>query len=300
MRNNPVYRREMTVRARSHRIPVILMLFNGLLAAVALLNMYSAVAQVKISASIRYESFLQLYSFVAALEFLLLMFIMPALTSGSISGERERHTLELMFTTKIRVSDIVTGKLWSAFSQLLLLVVSSFPVLMLTLVYGSVGFADLTLLVLCYVDVALFTGAMGIFFSALMRRSTFSNVLTYGVLLAVVAGTYLLNLFLLQVSQMEVNALVLKAGEVRPAATSGWCVYLLLLNPVTTFAEILEGQIAGGGGQFAVGYFLGAQGGSLVTDHWIVISMALQTAFSAFFVWGAVRLLNPMRKMKRE
>lgn len=45
--------------------------------------MYSAVAQVRISASVQYSSFLQLYAFVATLEFLLLMFIMPALTSGS-------------------------------------------------------------------------------------------------------------------------------------------------------------------------------------------------------------------------
>ena len=104
----------MAVRARSPRIPVLIMLFNGILAAAALLNMYSSIVQVRISNTIRYESFLQLYAFVATLEFLLLMFIMPALTSASISGERERHTLELMFTTRLRAADIVAGKLMSA------------------------------------------------------------------------------------------------------------------------------------------------------------------------------------------
>ena len=117
MKNNPVYKREMLVRSRSFRIPLIIMIFNGILAVVALLNMYQSIAQVKVSGSVRYENFLQLYAFVAALEFMLLMFIMPALTSASISGERERHTLELMFTTKIRPVEIVVGKLMSAFSQ---------------------------------------------------------------------------------------------------------------------------------------------------------------------------------------
>ena len=56
----------------------------------------------------------------------LLMFIMPALTTGSISGERERRTLELLFTTQMPPGDIVMGKLFSALSQLLVLVVSSF------------------------------------------------------------------------------------------------------------------------------------------------------------------------------
>ena len=86
MKNNPVYKREMLVRSRSFRIPLIIMIFNGILAVVALLNMYQSIAQVKVSGSVRYENFLQLYAFVAALEFMLLMFIMPALTSASISG----------------------------------------------------------------------------------------------------------------------------------------------------------------------------------------------------------------------
>ena len=74
-------------------MPLIILGFNLILAAAALLNMYQTVARVRISANIEYSSFLQLYVFVASLEFLLLMFIMPALTSGIIMVERERQTL---------------------------------------------------------------------------------------------------------------------------------------------------------------------------------------------------------------
>ena len=299
MRNNPVYKREMAVRARSPRIPVLIMLFNGILAAAALLNMYSSIVQVRISNTIRYESFLQLYAFVATLEFLLLMFIMPALTSASISGERERHTLELMFTTRLRAADIVAGKLMSALSQLLVMAFSSFPVLLLTFVYGSMNLKDLALLMFCFVTVALFCGSLGIFASALMRRSTFSNVVTYGTLLAAVAGTYLFNQFLLNVSQMEVNSMILQAGEVRPAPSSGWAAYLLLLNPAATFAELLESQVSGGGGQFTVRYFLGAASGNFITEHWIFVSAAIQLALSAVLLRGAVWFLEPVRRKRK-
>lgn len=299
MRNNPVYKREMAVRARSPRIPVLIMLFNGILAAAALLNMYSSIVQVRISNTIRYESFLQLYSFVATLEFLLLMFIMPALTSASISGERERHTLELMFTTRLRAADIVAGKLMSALSQLLVMAFSSFPVLLLTFVYGSMNLKDLALLMFCFVTVALFCGSLGIFASALMRRSTFSNVVTYGTLLAAVAGTYLFNQFLLNVSQMEVNSMVLQAGEVRPAPSSGRAAYLLLLNPAATFAELLESQVSGGGGQFTVRYFLGAASGNFITEHWVFVSAAIQLALSAVLLRGAVWFLEPVRRKRK-
>lgn len=299
MRSNPVYKREMAVRARSPRIPVLIMLFNGILAAAALLNMYSSIVQVRISNTIRYESFLQLYAFVATLEFLLLMFIMPALTSASISGERERHTLELMFTTRLRAADIVAGKLMSALSQLLVMAFSSFPVLLLTFVYGSMNLKDLALLMFCFVTVALFCGSLGIFASALMRRSTFSNVVTYGTLLVAVAGTYLFNQFLLNVSQMEVNSMVLQAGEVRPAPSSGWAAYLLLLNPAATFAELLESQVSGGGGQFTVRYFLGAASGNFITEHWVFVSAAIQLALSAVLLRGAVWFLEPVRRKRK-
>ena len=299
MKSNPVFKREMTVRARSIRMPLIIMVFNGILAVVALLNMYSAVSQVRISASIQYSSFLQLYAFVATLEFLLLMFIMPSLTSGSISGERERQTLELLFTTKMTPWDIVAGKLLSALSQFLVLVVSSFPVLLLTFVYGSVDFADLALLLVCFAVTAVFCGGTGIFFSSLMRRSTFSGVCTYGFLLFVVIGTYMLNLFLYSLSGMQINSMALMPGEVRPAADSGAAVYLLLLNPLATFGEILGTQVTGGGDVLSVQRFLGNAPGGFVLTYWISISLMLQSAVSAGLVRGAVYFLDPMRKNRK-
>ena len=292
MKNNPVYKREMLVRSRSFRIPLIIMIFNGILAVVALLNMYQSIAQVKVSGSVRYENFLQLYAFVAALEFMLLMFIMPALTSASISGERERHTLELMFTTKIRPVEIVVGKLMSAFSQLMILVVSSLPILMLTFIYGSISSGDLMILLVSYVVGALYCGSLGIFASSLMKRSTFSNVITYGIMLVVVVGTYMLNVFLLNISETEISTMALNSGETIPKASSGASVYLLLLNPAIMFAELLENQVAGGGGNFTITHLLGDNGGNFITNHWVFCSLVTRRC-SLCFLPGSGIFLKP-------
>ena len=299
MKSNPVYKREVTVRARSFRMPLIILVFNGILAVVALLNMYSAVAQVRISASVQYSSFLQLYAFVATLEFLLLMFIMPALTSGSISGERERQTLELLFTTRMTPKDIVMGKLFSALSQLMVLIVSSFPILLLTFVYGSMDLMDLAFLMVCFLVTAVFCGGTGIFSSSLMRRSTFSNVCTYGILLLVVVGTYMLNIFLLNMSQMQIAEEIYQLGETRPAASSGSAVYLLLLNPLATFGEIMEKQVTGGIADLSIRRFLGNGPDNFVIRHWIPVSILVQTVFSAGLVRGAVYFLNPLKNEKK-
>lgn len=299
MKNNPVYRREVTVRARSYRMPFIILAFNAVLAVAALLNMYQAVAQVRVSSTIQYSRFLQLYAFVAILEFLLLMFIMPALTSGSISGERERQTLELLFTTKMTPKDIILGKLFSAVEQLMVLVISSLPIILLTFVYGSVDFMDLGLLMVCFVTVAFFAGGIGILFSALIRRSTFSNVCTYGVILLLVVGTYMINIFVLNMNEITVSNQMIQPGEMRPVADTGWAVWLLLLNPVATFAEILGNQVSGGAGILSIRSFFGSNTESFLATYWIPISLMVQSVLSFGFIQGAICCLNPVKNEKK-
>ena len=184
MRQNPVYSREMKVSARSPRFPLILSLFNGILCLAALINMYSVVLRVRTNATIQYSSFMDIYEFVTAIEFILLMFIVPAVTAASISGERERQTLDLMLTTQMTAAQIVTGKLMGALSSLFVLILSSFPAVAMVFVYGGITWWDALSLIFCYVAVAFMAGSLGIFFSSVFRRSTVSTAVTYGTLIA--------------------------------------------------------------------------------------------------------------------
>ena len=154
MKQNPVYRRESRVSARSIRIPMVLMVFNGVLSAVALLNMYSVISQVKAAASIQYTSFMEMYELLASIEFIMLLFIMPALTAAAVSRERERQTLDLMLTTLLPPAQIIWGKLLNALSVMGLLVLSSFPPISMVLVFGGITWMDLAALLLCYMAVA--------------------------------------------------------------------------------------------------------------------------------------------------
>lgn len=138
MIRNPVCSRELKVSSRSFRLPLIILLFNGILSLVTLLNMYSVVEQVKKTAVIQYSSFMDMYRFVTTIEFILLLFIVPAVTAASISGERERQTLDLMLTTQMTAVQVVIGKLMSALGTMLLLIVSSFPAVAMVFVYGGI------------------------------------------------------------------------------------------------------------------------------------------------------------------
>ena len=300
MKQNPVYKREARVNVRSIRLPMIVMVFNGILSAVALLNMYSVMAQVRASASIQYTSFMQMYELLAALEFIMLLFIVPALTAASISGERERQTLDLMLTTLLTPAQIVSGKLMSALSVMVLLVVSSFPPISMVLVFGGITWMDLAALLLCYVAVALVAGSMGIFFSAVFKRSTLASVCTYGVIGLLVAGTYFANRFAMALSSTHLSrygGAVRAAGEMaRP--TAGAAFYLLLLNPAATFYTVMNGPAESGMGIESMCRAMGVQFKGWIMEHWVFTSIVLQLALSGVLLFFAVRCVDPIKKKR--
>ena len=261
------------------------------------------VSQVKATATIQYSSFMDIYEFVTAIEFVLLLFIVPAVTAASISGERERQTLDLMLTTRMTAAQIVTGKLLGALSSLFVLILSSLPAVAMVFVYGGITWKDAFSLLLCYVAVAFMAGSLGLFYSAVFRRSAVSTAVTYGTIIAVAAGTYFLNRLALSLSSTNLNRTVAAytMGENAVRASSGGMFYLFLMNPAFTFMAVIGNQ-AGRSTSFSklCNYF-GVEGTGFVMEHWVALSICLQLAVGAILLAGAVRCLEPVkRKRKRK
>ncbi len=282
MKMNPIYKRECMVSARSFRLVLVLLIFNGILAMVALLNMYSALAQIRLTAEVQYTGFLDLYMFVSALEFLMLILIMPALTAGSISGERERQTLDLMLTTCMTPADIVLGKLQAAIGTMFLMVVSSLPILAMVFVYGGVTVSDLILLGCCFFAAAFFVGSIGLFCSALFRRTTAATVAAYAVTAVLTGGTYGLNFLVTYFAKMHTSEYLVSGG-------SGRLLYILLVNPIATFVQVIGRLTAGNQTWVQVGTWFGNQADNELIRHWLGVSMVLQIVLALGFVVLAVR-----------
>lgn len=296
MKTNPVYKREMMVSARSFKLALMLLVFNGILALVALLNMYSNLAQVRMTAEVQYSSFLDLYLFVAVLEFMMLIFIMPAITSGCISGERERQTLELMLTTKMKPAEIVLGKLAAALSTVFLMIVSSFPIVALVFVYGGVTLKDIGLLLICYFASALFVGSLGISCSAIFGRSTLATAVSYALTALAVVGTYGLNQFVYYLSGMNVDSYLTSMGRSAGTASSGSCLYLMLINPLSTFLMTIARLTGREQQSAAVTNWFGNHGANLVTANWMIVSIVLQFLSAGVFIAVAIRCVKSWKR----
>jgi ABC-type transport system involved in multi-copper enzyme maturation permease subunit len=142
-----------------------------------------------------------IFSGLLVLETLLVLVLAPALTAGSISMEREKQTLELLVTTPLGTVALVLGKLFSALTYVFLLILASIPLASIVFTFGGVGPEDLIRGYVFLFALAFGTGAISLFYSALVRRTQAATVLSYLTVLAVTLGATVVYIFWLAMIQ---------------------------------------------------------------------------------------------------
>ena len=236
---NPIYQKEESISSRSLKTPMVFALFNFVLALVALTAMSVNVNQVRITAEIKYSAFLAIFKFVSMLEFVMILLIMPALSSGSISGEREKKTFDIMRMTKMSSADIVIGKLMAAVGSIIVLVISSAPIIALVFIYGGVRLMDIVVLFASYIIAAIFIGTIGIFISALCDRTVISTACTYTAVLFITLGgaaIYMINGIIYSgASAYTAGVLERIAAAINPLAA-----FSIMLSRLTGDKQLLE------------------------------------------------------------
>ena len=137
-----------------------------------------------------------LFTGLLLVETLLVAVLAPAFTTGAISLEREKQTLDLLITTPLSSLGLVIGKLGSALAYVFLLIFASLPMAAVVFLFGGVGPDDLLRAYVLLVCFAVGFGAIGLFISALVKRTQVATVLTYLTILALTAGTWVVWYFL--------------------------------------------------------------------------------------------------------
>lgn len=176
-----------------------------------------------------------LFTGILVLQTLLILVLAPAFTSGAISMEREKQTLELLITTPLSTLGMVVGKLLSALAYLFLLVVASIPLMSIVFAFGGIGPEDLIRAYLMLFAVAFGVGAIGLFMSALIGRTQIATVLSYVIVLGLTIGTIVLHTFLLASSPRQDDDGNFVAVERRHQAPEA----LLWFNPLVADLDLI-------------------------------------------------------------
>jgi ABC-2 type transport system permease protein len=137
-----------------------------------------------------------IFGAILVIQTLLILMVAPALTSGAISTEREKQTLELLISTPVSTLGMVIGKLISSLAFALLLVAASVPLMSVVFVFGGVAPEDVVRAYVMLFAVALGVGSMGLFMSALLRRTQVSTAVSYLIVLLLTVGSVILYAYL--------------------------------------------------------------------------------------------------------
>jgi ABC-2 type transport system permease protein len=131
-----------------------------------------------------------IFAMLSVFQLMLVAFLAPAFTTGAISLEREKATLDLLITTPLRPGAIVVGKLLSALAFVVLMIVAGVPVSALVLMYGGASVQDIARTEVVLLVSAIGFGVIGLFCSALIKRTQSATVIAYSTVLFLTVGTF--------------------------------------------------------------------------------------------------------------
>ncbi len=298
MKLNPIYQKELKTSVRTMRTAFIILGYNGLLALFGLFAFFITFRyDARDMGIIQYADILDIYAIIAATEFGLVLFAIPALTSASISGEREKQTLEILLTTNVSPLKIITGKLASSISMMVLLAISSLPILGLVFSIGGVSLKDLLAFVLLIIVTAIFVGSIGMFFSTLFKKTTLATVSTYGALLFLTLGTLAILWGVSVIYELNMPAITTLDTVYKEKADIGNALLLLVVNPAITCFSMIESQVGTGRELYNLFDNFGRVEASMF-NNWFYISIGVQLFISTIFILLSGRLLNPLKKKR--
>lgn len=130
-----------------------------------------------------------------ALTFILmgLMFLFtPSHCAPIISSEREKQTLELLTITPLRSHDIILGKIGSRVFSLVLIALSTAPIMFVCLMFGGVSPFEITVVLGLVVSCILLCAGVSILISVLSAKSGRAIVRAFTILLlmGIASGVY--------------------------------------------------------------------------------------------------------------
>jgi len=179
---NPVLTKELRVRMRGSRAYWILLGYLGFIAVLVMVRYYtfsSEVASLGAGGSSADTLGAELFLWIIIPQIFLVLFITPAITSGTLTIEREQQTMDLLSMTPLTKFRIVIGKLLSAVMFTSLLIVSSIPLISICFMLGGIDPMQVLSVYIELIAGSVMIGAMGIMWSAISRTTTYAVMSTY-------------------------------------------------------------------------------------------------------------------------
>jgi len=168
--------RELLVNLRTIRAFVLLFAYNALLGLVVVLA-WPPQRQLDLSRNPQEAKDLVDLFFLG--QYVLASLMAPSFAAGTITGEKERKTYEMLLASPLRPGAIVMGKLLASLAHLAILIFSSLPIVMLCLPLGGVSIYEVLSAYLALVLSIITFGMISVACSSFFQRTAASLLVSY-------------------------------------------------------------------------------------------------------------------------
>lgn len=180
---NPVLQRELLVNLRTNRSFVLLAVYQLLLAAVVLAAWPS---DQRLDLTTNPPSATKLVNLFFLGQYVIASLMAPSFAAGTIAGEKERKTYEMLLASPLRPGAIVIGKVVASLTHIGMLIIGSLPIIVLCLPLGGVSVYEVLAAYLGLIVSVILFGAIGVFCSSYFPRTSSALVVSYLAILPLV------------------------------------------------------------------------------------------------------------------
>jgi ABC-type transport system involved in multi-copper enzyme maturation permease subunit len=217
-----------------------------------------------------------IFGLLSVTQLVLLGFVIPGLTAGTVSGEREKQTLNVLLATNLSPLNIIANKMAAACAFTVLLVVATLPLYAMVFLYGGIAPGQVLGVFGFYLVTMFLFAAVGMACSTWFGRTVAATVTAYGITFALGAGTGFLAAFIYQINQMSGNW-----SSQEPVSFA--VQFLQNINPVFVLMRILDGE----------GSVMGVER-TMFLPYWGVYVVFFLAVGAGLLLWSS-RRLNPLK-----
>ena len=286
MRVNPVLRNESKIAVRSIKFTLMIFAYIAVL-SIAVMIYYSSVNQQVFSNGLYLQSSKLFYVVMAIGQAVLLLFIVPALSSTSICSEREKQTLDILLSSKLTPLQIIIGKVSASSLRVIILIISTMPLYAIGSLTGVIKISNILELIVFFIVNTIFVSSIGVFVSTYIKTSKVSTALSYALVLFIYIGIIVITWAILMITVYKMS---MSGNTLTTVPKASPIVYL---SPVVGFVSLLLNQVG-----------LGIEFSSMFSEfgismHSEYISIVVQLVLSGLFIYLASVKLNPLNKRIR-
>ncbi|CCO07433.1 ABC transporter permease [Desulforamulus hydrothermalis] len=276
---NPVLLKELRQRFRSYRSSLVIVLYLMALGSAVLGFIY---LRWRVAPEFfQPGSSKEIFTVLCLAQLGLLAFVVPGLTAGVISGERERQTLNVLLTTDLSPLSIVLSKMTAACSFTVILLFASLPLYSLVFMYGGLAPVQILGVLAFFLVSVLFYAAIGVSCSTYFKRTGVSTVTSYGLVFFQLLGTVFLGGFIYELYQQQARMAMTNLQQ------TPLIVQLLQdTNPILVMLRILGEDAAFGPGR------------EMWLPYWGIYAVTCLSVSVILILWSGWQL-NPVNHQKK-